>query len=70
MIFDYQMLEKILTIFIIGILLISLSQYVIPNVDAEKTLELTQKCDNTALMIFITNQDGLPVKNAKIFHQT
>ena len=34
---------------------------------AEKTLTVTQKCENTILQLFITNQDGKPVTNAKIF---
>lgn len=36
------------------------------NVHAEKTLTVTQKCENTLLQLFITNQDDKPVKNAVV----
>ena len=34
---------------------------------ASKSVIITQKCENIALHVFITNQDGKPIKNAKIF---
>ena len=39
----------------------------IQDIDAEKTLTVTQKCENTALHLFVTNQDGKSVKNMHIF---
>ena len=48
-------------------LLVMISLTNIQNIDAEKTLTVTQKCENTALHLFVTNQDDKSVKNVHIF---
>lgn len=59
---------KFLSIFLSLIILFSLNP--LPSADAEKYLEVTQRCENTLLELSVVNQDGITIKNAKIFDRT
>ena len=48
-------------------LIVMVSMINIENVDAEKTLTVTQECENTALHLSVTNQDDKSVKKIHIF---
>lgn len=60
---------KLLT-FVAIFMIIGFSMMSIQEADAEKTLTVTQKCENTILHLFVVNQDDNPVNKAKILDDT
>lgn len=55
-----------LAIFFVIFVIIGFSMISVQEADAEKTLTVTQKCENTVLHLFVVNQDNNPVNRAKI----
>ena len=56
--------------FIAIFMIIGFSMILVQEADAEKTLTVTQKCENMILHLFVVNQDGNPVNRAKILDNT